>query len=346
MLPAEVSKTVKIIMLTPNKIITLTLFERGSIMHKLKVYILFMMVSLTWGTTWLAMRIAAETIPPVFATGMRFMFAAPFLICIALLRKTPLFFPSGQLLFQLVICIFYFSIPFSLMIYGETYLSSGLASIIFANMPVAVLIASVVYLNEKTNLMQIAGLAIAIASLAAIIFEEESTGTETHWQGVVALISAVIIHALIYTQCKKRSCTVSVITFNALPCLVAGIILSAAGWFYERPQVSTFSAHSILATLYLGAFAGVFGILCYFALQKEANAFQASLVFLIFPLIAVSLENFIYGYAISTHSMFLIIPLATGIFLTLVSRTQPLTGRQRENLSSTNARISEDVDNS
>lgn len=56
-------------------------------MRKVSISILFMLVSLTWGTTWLAMRIAVETIPPVFATGMRFMFAAPFLIIIAWLRK-------------------------------------------------------------------------------------------------------------------------------------------------------------------------------------------------------------------------------------------------------------------
>ncbi len=155
------------------------------------------------------------------------------------------------------------------MIYGETYVNSGLAAIIFANMPVAVLIASVLFLNEKAKLMQIAGLTIAITALTGILLEETNTSTESHWQGITALISAVLIHAIIYTQCKKRSCTVSVITFNALPCLLAGLILSATGWFFERPQVSTFSVHSILATLYLGAFAGVFGILCYFALQQR-----------------------------------------------------------------------------
>jgi putative membrane protein PagO len=218
------------------------------------------------------------------------------------------------------------------MIYGETYVSSGLASIIFANMPVAVLIASVIFLNEKTNSMQIAGLTIAIVALAGILLEETKTSTDSHWQGIIALVSAVIIHSIIYTQCKKRSCTVSVITFNALPCFLAGLILSAAGWFFERPLVSAFSAHSILATLYLGAFAGVFGILCYFALQQKASAFQASLVFLIFPLIAVSLESYIYGYALSTQSMLFIIPLVTGIFLTLFSRRVPVTNRHRDSI--------------
>ncbi|WP_234262611.1 DMT family transporter [Klebsiella aerogenes] len=291
-------------------------------MKKTMVPVLFILVALTWGTTWLAMRIAVETIPPVFATGMRFIFAAPFLIMIALQRKIPLLFPKGQRAFQFVVCIFYFAIPFSLMIYGETYVSSGLASIIFSNMPVVVLIASIWLLNESTNPLQITGLIIAIVSLAGILLEETKTDMGSHWQGVLALVSAVIIHALIYTHCKKRSCAVSVITFNALPCFFAGLILLTGGWLFEHPQISTFSAHSVWSTFYLGAFAGVFGILCYFALQKQASAFQASLVFLIFPLIAVSLESYIYGYTISKYSMMFIVPLTGGILLTLISKNR------------------------
>lgn len=68
------------------------------------------------------------------------------------------------------------------MIYGETYVNSGLAAIIFANMPVAVLIASVLFLNEKAKLMQIAGLTIAITALTGILLEETNTSTESHWQ--------------------------------------------------------------------------------------------------------------------------------------------------------------------
>ncbi|HID5553295.1 TPA: EamA family transporter, partial [Klebsiella pneumoniae] len=60
--------------------------------------------------------------------------------------------------------------------------------------------------------------------------------------------------------------------------------------------------------------------LCYFLLQKKSGAFQASLVFLVFPIIAISLENYIYGYAISLLSQLLTLPLAIGILLILVSQ--------------------------
>ncbi len=135
--------------------------------------------------------------------------------------------------------------------------------------------------------MQIAGLTIAIVALAGILLEETKTSTETQWQGIIALVSAVIIHAIIYTQCKKRSCAVSVITFNALPCFLAGLLLSAAGWFFERPLVSAFSAHSILATLYLGAFAGVLGY-CATLHFSKGQCLSGFTCIPYFPLIAVS----------------------------------------------------------
>lgn len=301
-------------------------------MRKLICLMLFILVSLTWGTTWLAMKEAVNTIPPIFATGIRFLVSAPLLLCIAWLTKSPLLFPKGQRFFQAMVCFFYFSIPFSLMIYGETYVSSGLAAIIFSNMPAMVLIASVVFLNEKISSHQLVGLAIAIISLTCILIEESHAVKISHWQGIVALLAAAIMHANMYVQCKKRSCTVSVVTFNALPCLFAGLILSIFGWYIERPDVYNFSAKSILCVSYLGVFAGVFGILCYFLLQQRTSAFKASLVFLIFPLIAVSLESYTYGYTISILSMILVLPLAMGILLTLIpsvkiTKNQPIVDR-------------------
>ncbi|HGM5323929.1 multidrug DMT transporter permease [Serratia marcescens] len=291
-------------------------------MRNVIISALFILVSLTWGTTWLAMRIAVETIPPVFATGLRFTITAPLLIGIAWFTRTPLLFPPGQRYFQCIVCLFYFALPFTLMIYGETWVDSGLASLIFSGMPVAVLIASVLLLNEKTRPLQLTGLAVAMAALAGILVQESESNHGSHWPGMLALVSAVVIHAVIYTQCKKRSCSTSIITFNALPCAVAGILLLALGWITEKPQIILFSPSSILAVLYLGAFAGVAGILCYFALQQKATAFQASLVFLVFPVIAIALEDRLYGYAISVSSLLLTLPLATGILLTLIFRPE------------------------
>lgn len=289
-------------------------------MRRITISLLFILVCLTWGTTWLAMKIAVDTIPPVFATGMRFIAASPLLIIMAWLTRAPLLFPRGQRLFQCAVALFYFAIPFSLMIYGEQTVSSGLASVIFANMPVVVLGASLLLLKEKTCKLQLLGLLLAIASLAVVLISDAKETSRCHWQGALALVAALIMHAIMYTLCKKRGCCVAVLTYNALPCCAAGVALAAVGWLYEHPRWHDFSLGSVGATLYLGVVAGVFGILCYFALQKKASAFQASTVFLIFPVIALLLENALYGYTLSPVSRLLLLPLSAGILLTLLSR--------------------------
>lgn len=282
------------------------------------VILLFVLVALTWGTTWMAMKIAVSTIPPIFATGLRFLAASPLLLLICMITKTPLLFPKGSRGFQLLVCLAYFAIPFTLMIYGELYVSSGLASIIFANMPIAVLIVSIFLLKERISFSQLLGLVIGVISLSAILWLESGESSTTSWQGVMALLAAVIIHAVMYVQCKKRCQKVSVLTFNTLPCLGASFLLLALGLWTETPNNALFSLHSLLAVGYLGVVAGVFGIMCYFALQQRATAFQASLVFLVFPLIALSVERMVSGTTISEASLWLILPLLSSILLTLM----------------------------
>lgn len=138
------------------------------------------------------------------------------------------------------------------------------------------------------------------------------------WKGVLALILALLSHALIYIECKRKCTNVSVITFNALPSLISGIFLSTISWFLENPDIHLFSNKSILAIFYLGDFSGVFGILSYFYLQKKVSSFYASTVFLIFPLISYILEIYFYKKTFFFYELYCILPLFIGILLTLL----------------------------
>ncbi|MBD8450882.1 DMT family transporter [Serratia rubidaea] len=300
------------------------------------IIILFALVALTWGTTWMAMKIAVASVPPIYATGLRFLAASPLLLLLAYFTRTPLLFPKGSRGFQLLVCLAYFAIPFTLMIYGERYVSSALASIIFANMPVVVLMASVLLLGERVSIAQLIGLIVGVASLSGILWQESSVSGETRWPGVVALLAAVLIHAVMYVLSKKRGEKISVLTFNALPCLGAGILLFIVGYLTEKPVTAAFTSASLLSVLYLGVVAGVFGIMAYFALQQKATAFQASLVFLVFPLIAIAVEKAVDHTTISTVSLWLLAPLLAGILLTLYSAkgAKPARSLQRLETSS------------
>nr|MDT0251885.1 DMT family transporter [Endozoicomonas sp.] len=291
-------------------------FMQKGWLHKHLPILLFISVCLIWGTTWLAMEIAVKTIPPVFATGLRFLIASPLLILLVKLLNQPLLFPKGQKHWMFVVAIFYFAIPFTLMIYGEQYISSGLASIIFANMPIAVMVTSSLFLGLRLRKTQMAGLLVAVLSLILILTKEMSLGGDDYVLGFLALGGAVILHAVMYVLKEKYCNRIPVLTYNAFPSFIASAGLLAASLVIEQPATASFSMDSIAAVVYLGLFASVGGIVAYFKLGQVSTPFTASICFLFFPLIALTLSSLIAGNSISMVSVSLMLPLLGGIFVT------------------------------
>lgn len=287
-------------------------------MQKAKMFILFTVVILTWGTTWLAMKFVLVSLPPIFATGLRFLSAAPLLFWLLHITRSSLLFPPGHRFFQFCVFLFCFCLPFTLVIYGEQYVNASTAAIIFAGMPVAVLLISIAVLNAPTSLLQLAGALLAILSLFSLLQEESRTALSNNWKGAFAVVVAVIMHAFMYVQCKRRHCRVSLFTFNALPCLAAGLLLTLLGAIVEKPEIENISWLSFSSIIYLGVVAGVFGILCYFSLQKRVSTFNTSLVFICFPVIAVLLECMVMNREFSSTSWILLAGMLSGVFLSLI----------------------------
>ncbi|WP_151994157.1 DMT family transporter [Buttiauxella massiliensis] len=287
-------------------------------MQKTKMFILFAIVILMWGTTWLAMKFALVSMPPIFATGLRFLSAAPLLLWLLHITRSSLLFPPGHRFFQFCVFLFCFCLPFTLVIYGEQYVNASTAAIIFAGMPVAVLLISIVVLNAPTSLLQLMGAMLAMLSLFCLLQEESRNSLSNNWKGAFAVVAAVTMHAFMYVQCKKRSCQISLFTFNALPCLAAGLLLTLTGAVVERPEIENITWLSFSSILYLGVVASVFGILCYFSLQKRISTFNTSLVFICFPIIAVILECVVMGSVFSQTSWILLAGMLCGVLLSVI----------------------------
>ncbi|STQ90165.1 drug/metabolite transporter (DMT)-like permease [Iodobacter fluviatilis] len=262
------------------------------------------------------MALALESIPPLAATGLRFLLTCPLLVFLARYNKVSLGFPLGRRWLLPVVAIGYFAVPFWLMIFGEAYVSSGLAAVIFANMPIAVMLASILFLKERFSFLQYLGLLLAIGCLIKILFNETALSDGQNWIGIVFLALAVVIHAVLYVVVRQYCQGIHVITYNAVPSGVAAVLLILASIFIEMPDVSAFSARSCGAVAYLGLVAGVGGILAYFKLNEKATPFKASICFLVFPLIALFLDNQIKNNNLSGESLALLIPLLLGIMLT------------------------------
>jgi drug/metabolite transporter (DMT)-like permease len=277
---------------------------------------LFLIVCLSWGTTWLGIKIAVESVPPLTAAGLRFLIAFPLFLSFALLRKEPLLFPRKSRWFFVFVTLSYFSLPYYLLNYGEMHVSSGLTALLFSCMPVFILIFSALFLREKIYPSQMLGIAIGFASLFMIIRGQGLHLDQAEWFGVLAILCAAVMHALCYVVTKKHGSAISVITYNTLPIGIAGLMLLVVGLGVEAPTFTGISARSWGALLYLGLVASVGGFIVYFMLLKRLSPVLLSFVFIIFPVFAVIIGAWYEGTQITRDLMLYSATLLAGFAIT------------------------------
>ena len=120
------------------------------------------------------------------------------------------------------------------------------------------------------------------------------------------------MYVLVQKHCKG----IEVLTYNAVPSLIASLFLFAVSAMGESVNVESFTWDSISAVVYLGFVASVGGIVAYFKLGQVSTPFQASICFLIFPVVALLISCYINGEVLSEQSLVMMIPLLCGILLT------------------------------
>lgn len=277
---------------------------------------LFLIVCLSWGTTWLGIKIAVESVPPLTAAGLRFLIAFPLFLSFAALRREPLLFPRQSRWFFVFVTLSYFSLPYYLLNYGEMHVSSGLTALLFSCMPVFILMFSALFLREKILPAQMLGIAIGFASLFMIIRSQGLHLDQAEWLGVLAILCAAILHALCYVVTKKHGSAISVITYNTLPIGIAGLMLFIVGLNVEAPVFKDVTARSWGALLYLGLVTSVGGFIAYFILLKRLSPVLLSFVFIIFPVFALLIGAWYEGTPISRDLMLYSAILLAGFAIT------------------------------
>ncbi|MBU0521724.1 EamA family transporter [Pseudomonas sp. FW306-1C-G01A] len=278
--------------------------------------VLFLIVCLSWGTTWLGIKIAVESVPPLTAAGLRFLIAFPLFLSFALLRREPLLFPRQSRWFFVFVTLSYFSLPYYLLNYGEMHVSSGLTALLFSCMPVFILLFSAVFLRQKIYPSQVIGIAIGFGSLFMIIRSQGLHLDHAELFGVLAILAAAVMHALCYVITKKQGSAISVITYNTLPIGLAGLMLFVAGLSVEAPVFEDITARSWGALLYLGLVASVGGFIVYFLLLKRLSPITLSFVFIIFPVFAVVIGAWYEGHSLTRELMGYSAVLLTGFAIT------------------------------
>lgn len=253
----------------------------------------FVLVALgtIWGASYLFIKVGGAEIPTFTFVAARTIIASIALwVLIALRReKTP------QLSWRvcgplLAMGIFNSAIPYALITWGETEISSGLAGILTAMMPIfTVLIAHLVTHDEKLNINKIAGILVGFVGVIVLFLPNLQTGLKLSFFGEVAIVVASASYGLASVIAHKYIQGVSHLTAAFGQLLSASIVLLPLSLLVDRP----FGLHPSLAAMAsLGTLAllgTAFAYLLYYWLIGQTGATITLLVTYIIPVSAIIL---------------------------------------------------------
>lgn len=251
----------------------------------------FAAITIVWGSTWLAIKIGLGSIPPVFGVALRFTLAAVILAVILRLRGGRLVFDRTTTPVYVTLGIFSFSFPFVLVYWGEQYVSSGLASILFATYPFVVAILSHLLLpGEQLTPYKVAGTLIGFAGVVVIFWSDLSSGTGG-FPGMAAIVVSTILQGFSLVMVKKKGKHIPPVQMTLGGMVFAVAILFAMAFSLEDVSTLRFDAAGVGSIVYLGTFGTVITFVTYYWLLKRVEALFLSLTALITPILAVVLGS-------------------------------------------------------
>ena len=272
---------------------------------RLKVFLGFTLICLLWGSSWAAVKIGLESIPPLLSLTIRFTIASTILGLIVVLKHLAV--PKEKKFWILVLTMVFtsFTIPFVLIYWAQIQIPSGLASVIFATYPLWVaLVSHFILPKERITFMRIMGIVIGFLGVIFIFNNAFSGLSLSMLNGLLLMIAGAIIQAFGLVFLRKLGEHAHPVTLNFCSMTLSVVPLLAASFIFEDYTAISFTPMGIASILYLSIFCTVITFVVYFWLVKRVEAVILSLSAFITPVIAVVIGVVIMGEHIS-HGLYI-----------------------------------------
>jgi len=265
------------------------------------------LLSILWGGSFFFNGVILKELPPLTVVFLRVALAAIMLLPLLWVYRIP--FPKGVSGWRpfFAIGLFNNALPFSLIVIGQTYIPSGLASILNATTPLFTIVVMAAAGEEKLSARRISGVVAGLFGVAILHGEgfEKGFGFETGpGIGILLCLAAAFSYglaALVARRLLSNSPPLGTATFQmlasaAMMTLVAGVI--------ERPwQLPMPGAATWLAVIGLAALSTALAYIVFFQILRRSGATNVMLVTLLIPVTAILLGYLVLGETISPHEI-------------------------------------------
>jgi drug/metabolite transporter (DMT)-like permease len=245
--------------------------------YAVKLALAFVAIYVIWGSTYLAIRYAVETIPPLVAAGIRHSIAGAIMLTWAWWRG---FRPTRQQWFAgFVLGAFFFLIGHGTLHWAEQYVGSGLAALLIATEPMFILVLAWMMGQQKISLLSALGLGLGVVGVAMLTGVELTVKGSSLW-GLMAVLLGSLSWSFGVVISPRLKLPADALGRTALPTICgAAMLLIAAGVTGEFQQThwASITLRSVFGLGYLITFGSVVAFTSYtWLLQRVPPALVAT----------------------------------------------------------------------
>jgi len=248
-------------------------------------WLAFLACSAIWGSTFLVISIGNDRLAPIWAATLRLVLAAALLFGWMLLRRQPL--PRGAALrAALAYGACQFGVNFPLLYWGERFVPSGLAAVLYATVPMSSALLTRALGMETLSAPKLVGAAAALAGVA-VLFSSSFRG-EIAPAGLIAIFAAATVSGL-GTILLKRGPRQSPIAANAVGCAIGAAMSAPLSFALGEAHAWPATTATLLPLLYLTLAGSLGAFVTASWLLHHWTATRVSYISVVVPVLALAL---------------------------------------------------------
>lgn len=253
-------------------------------------WILLLTLSVIWGGSFFFNAIALKELPPLVVVWGRITVGCLGLLGVIALSDIEIRPHLSRWRQFLILGVLNTFIPFSLIVWGQQHIDSGLAAVINATTPAfTILVTHFFTTDEHASIRKFLGAFIGLGGVAMLIGSDALTGLGSHVWGQLAVMGAALCYATASTYARRLVGTPPVVlAFGQL--LGSTIVMTPVVLILCRPwELPTPGMNVISAVIGLGLVCSTLAYLIYFRILTTSGATNLSLVTLLIPVSASAL---------------------------------------------------------
>ena len=271
-----------------------------------KVWAAFAAVYSIWGSTYLAIRFAIDTVPPLLMAGLRFAIAGTILYTVMRLRGVPhpkrIHWRSGLIVGGLMVLGGNGGVT-----WAEQHVYSSIAALMVAMVPLWIVVLEWIRPNgRKPGLWTISGLVMGFVGMVLLVGPGNLAGGRVDPAGAGVLLLAALLWSIGSLVSREAPLPEDGLMGTATEMLMGGLLLILLGTVtgeWSKFDLSSISLQSAGAFVYLIFFGSLIGFSAYVWLLKTVNPAQAATYAYVNPVVAVFLGWLLGGETLSWRTL-------------------------------------------